>query len=169
MRSAILVAVVLALAGCGRSHDGEEQVGSVGFKALPGWKRLDTRGRNTATAVFTPVANDRKESITVIHTELGPIAEKYTTETLSTLLLQAQSTFAQAKVTPVAKMTTPEGLSGVRVELDYVPPGQSKSYHRVHVILGRPTALIHVLYTSPTPEPEQALLQQVVNTLHEES
>jgi hypothetical protein len=165
----LVLVLVLAAAACGRSHDGEEQVGSVGFKALPGWKRTDTRDRRTTTAMFTPVANGRRESITVIHSELGPIAAKYTPEMLSSLLLKAQSKFAQAKVTPVAKLTTPEDLAGVRVEVDYVPPGLSQSYHRVHVILARKTGLVHVVYTSPAPDPEQAMLQQVVNTLHEES
>ena len=171
MRRGILLTTLLATAACGRSHEGEEQVGSVGFKAIPGWQRADTKDRRTTTAVFTPAANGRRESITVIRTELGPIAEHYTPEMLSTLLLKAQSTLPQAKVTPVAKLTTPEGLSGVRLELDYVPPGLSRSYHRVHVILAEESGrgLVHVLYTAAAPEPEEALLQQVVNTLHEES
>ncbi len=163
-----MLSLLASASGCGRAHDGEDQVGSIAFKSL-GWNRTDTHGRRTDTAVFTPAANGRKESITVIRTELGPIAEHYTPEMLTALLTKAQSTFAQAKATPVARLTTSEGLSGVRVEVDYVPPGLSQSYHRVHVVLAQKTALVHVLYTAASPEAEQSMLQRVVDTLHEES
>ena len=77
MKRAFLFMIVLATAACGRSHEGDEQVGSVAFKALPGWQRTDTQGRGTATAVFTPASNGRKESITVTRTEppRGPRGE----------------------------------------------------------------------------------------------
>ncbi|MBL9015230.1 MAG: hypothetical protein JNL83_13690 [Myxococcales bacterium] len=169
MRRAVAIGLAVAALGCGRSHDGEEELGTVAFKALPGWQRSDTRARNTQTAVFTPAVNSRKESITVIRTELGPVAAKYTPEMMSSLLLRAHSALAQAKSTPVARLTTAEGLTGVRVEVDFVPPSLTQSYHRVHVVLAQGTALVHVLYTAAAPEAEQAMLQQVVNTLHEES
>ena len=169
MRRAIFVALLFAANGCGDSHSGEELLGPIAFEVPPTWHRTDTHGRTTASAVFAPAMNGRKESIAVIRTELGPIAEKYTPSMLSNLLLQTQSSFPRANVAPVARVSTAGGYTGARVEVDYVPPGRTDRYHRVHAVLLDGTALIHVMYTAASPDAEIAVFQRVIDSLHEES
>ena len=170
MSRAALLVIALMASACGRSHAGEEQLGAIGFKVPDGWQRSDTQGRGTATAVFTPPVNPSKESLTIIRTEIGPVAGKYTAEHLSRWLVEAQSTFAQVKLSPVARVETEEGFRGMRVEVDYVPPGLSERYHRVHVVLvDGSSALVNVIYTAAKPDAELVGLHRVLDTLHEES
>jgi len=123
-----------------------------------------------ATAVFAPAVNGRRETVTVIRTDLGPIATNYTPEFLSRLLLDSQAGLANARISPVASLTTVRGLVGFRIEVDYVPPGRAEHYQRVHAVFSNGgTALISVLYTAASPEAELSVFQHVVDTLHEES
>lgn len=164
-----MLALAIAAIGCGGSGTREESLGPVAFEVPTKWERTDTHGRGTATAMFAPVANANKESVAVVRTELGPIVEKYTPEMLSSLLLSAQSSFPRSKTSPVARFTTERGFAGMRVEVEYVPPGRSERYHRVHALLVDGTALIHVMYTAATPDAELVVFQRVVDTLREES
>ena len=50
------------------------KLGTLLFEAPTDWKRVDTTSNGSMTSVWTPdsSANDRKESVTVIRSELPP-------------------------------------------------------------------------------------------------
>ncbi len=68
--------------------------------------------------------------------------------------------------TPIA---SDHGLSGVEVEIAFIPPGQSTRYHRVHAALLDGNRIVHVLYTAADPDPALTTFKQVIASLqHEE-
>lgn len=83
--------------------------------------------------------------------------------------LLASAQVPGAKISATGPVKTEHGLSGVRIELDYVPPGMKHSYHRVHAVLVDGSTLVHVLYTARTPDPTLETFNQVLATIHEES
>lgn len=169
MTRAMVALLALATSACGGSSGNTAEVGSVAFEIPGDWNPTDTHGRGTDTAVFDPANNTRKESITVIRSELGPIATKYTPALLAQLLAGAQTSLGQVKTSPIARISTPGGLDGVRIEVDFVPPGRTQHYHRVHAVLADGSALVHVFYTAASPDVELRTFQKVLDTLHEES
>lgn len=162
------LALLVIAAGCGGGSDRTE-LASLSFEAPPSWQRTDSHTRGSATAVFAPVGNARKESITIIRTEVGPIATHYTTATLTQLLAGAQSALAGVHTSPVTRVSTDSGLEGLQIVVDYIPPGLAQPYRRIHAVVSDGTALVHVLYTALTPDPDLAAFRQVLSTLREES
>ena len=161
--------LVLALAaGCGGGADRAE-LASLSFEAPRAWQRTDTHGNGSVTAVFTPGDNARKETVTIIRTELGPIAKHYSTATLTQLLAGTQTGLRDARASAITRVSTESGLQGLQVVVDYVPSGLARSYHRIHAVLLDGTALVHVLYTALAPDPELGAFHQVLATLREES
>ena len=160
--------LTLLAAGCGGSSDRVE-LESLSFEAPPSWQRTDTHAPGSATAVFAPADNARKETVTVIRTELGPIATHYSTATLTQLLNGAQTALPGAKPSPITRVSTESGLQGLQIVVDYVPPGLGHPYRRIHAVLADGTALVHVLYTALTPDPELGAFHKVLATLREES
>jgi hypothetical protein len=62
---------------------------------------------------------------------------------------------------------TKHGLTGARLSVDFVPQGQTATYHRVHVLLVEDKALVSVIYTAREPNAET--LDLVLETIrHEE-
>jgi len=160
--------VVMLAAGCGGSSDRAE-LGSLSFEAPPSWQRTDAHAPGSATAVFAPVGNARKETITIIRTEVGPIATHYSTATLTQLLAGAQTGLPAGRTAPITRVTTDSGLEGLQVVVDYLPPGLHQPYRRIHAVLADGTALVHVLYTALAPDPDLGAFHQVLATLREES
>lgn len=163
------LAVIMVLAsGCGGTSDRTE-LASLSFEAPARWDRTDAHARGSATAVFVPSSNPRKESITIIRTEVGPIAAHYSTATLSQLLAGAQTALTGAHPSPITRVTTESGLEGLQIVVDYSPPGVPQRYRRIHTVFADGTALVHVLYTALVPDPELGAFHQVLSTLREES
>jgi hypothetical protein len=163
-----LALVAMLATGCGGASDRVE-LASLSFEAPPSWQRTDSHGHDSATAVFAPVVNARKESITVIRTEVGPIANHYSTATLTQLLAGAQSALAGGRTSAITRVATDSGLEGLQIVVDYIPPGLAHPYHRIHAVLSDGTALVHVIYTAFAPDPELAAFHKVLATLREES
>ena len=167
IRTTMVMALALA-AGCGGGTDRAE-LATLSFEAPRTWQRTDTHGSGSVTAVFAPGDNARKETVTVIRTELGPIAAQYSTATLTQLLTGTQTGLRNARTQAITRVATDSGLHGLQVVVDYVPTGLARPYHRVHAVLLDGTALVHVLYTALAPDPELAAFRQVLSTLREES
>jgi hypothetical protein len=71
-----------------------------------------------------------------------------------------------SKATP---LKTARGLSGARIDVDFVPAGLTERYHRVHVVLADADgALVHVLYTAKKPDGDLKALSIVLDTIHHE-
>jgi hypothetical protein len=171
MRSRWLIAASLVFAGCTGEEAAMEtqpaQTGPLHYEAPASWQHQDSTEGGTTTTQWVPADNDRKESISVIRTPFDPALAKAGVDTIEQLLVSAQPTDPQVSALPV-RVATKRALAGVRVEVDYVPPGQHDSYHRVHAVLLDGNALVHVLYTARNPDPQRSALQLVIDTLHHE-
>jgi hypothetical protein len=160
----------VALAGsCGSMSSSRQHVefARLSFDVPGDWHHSDNIFKGVSTSVWTPEANDDKESITVIRSEIAPALEHASESQLASLLQRAQN-FAAARVSTAVATTTPSGFSGARVEVDYVPPGLHERYHRVHVVLLDGASVIHVMYTAKHADPKFTALNTVLGTIREE-
>lgn len=161
--------VLLCLLGACASSADRVELASVSFEAPARWQRSLSTVAGTASAVLTPTDNVRKESVTIIRSEIGELAPHYSAATLAQLLAGSQSALPMARATAISRVQTDSGLQGVQLSVDYVPPGLARPYHRVHAVLADGTALVHVMYTALVPDPELAAFKQVLSTLREDS
>lgn len=163
--------VLVALASCA-GGEGPPRVrvthASLVFDVPENWQRVDYSRRGVATAVWQPDDNDRKESITVIRTEQSPAVAKAGAVGIEPYLAAAQRSLLNARVSKTKRITTPQGLEGARVELDFVPQGMSETYRRVHVVLADGSSLVHVLYTAKQPDRDTDAIGVVLENLKHE-
>ena len=167
---AALVACAMLGAACGGSllagPDTEEAtLGALTFDVPAGWRRTDAIGPGTATAVWTPEANARKESVTVIRSERELRDVRTHGTTIEQLLVSAQRGLRDARPSRVTGVTTAHGLAGARIEVSFTPGELNRTYRRVHVVLVDGPALIHVLYTAASPDESAEALQVVLDSL----
>jgi len=183
MRHASLF-VVLTVIACGSREPAREsiQLASLRFDMPSDWKRADMNvvpvlAKNTppalrgiATAQWTPEDNNRRESITVTRSERSPAVARAGVSTLEQLLAHAQRSLRAVRASKPTALKTARGLVGVRIEVDFTPPGTSERYHRVHVVLAddKNGALIHVFYTARHPDRELTTLSMVLDTIRNE-
>ena len=169
----LLCAAMLA-ASCGGSlSSGAEgqpaKLGSLSFEVPADWTRTDTTVEGSMTSVWTPdpSANSRKESVTVIRSELSGPRGKPALAMIDRLLAGAQGTLRGAKISPVTSITTDQGLTGRWIEISFQPSSSSQRYRRIHVILvdADASALVHVLYTAATPEEGLDAFHLVLDTI----
>lgn len=134
------------------------------FEVPADWRRSDSRMRDSATAVWAPAENERKETIAVIISR-RPATATADAATLERLLESAQRGLPKARVVKVTPFSTTRGLSGVRVEVDYVPEGLRTKYHRVHATLGDGQDVINILYTAQRPDKSVEAFNIVVDSI----
>lgn len=160
--------VLVALVACGRSSSRQRvDFAHLTFE-LPGdWGHHDASRRGVVTGVWTPKDNERKESVTVIRSELAPVTAHGDPAALSQLIEGAQAALVDAQVSKPIAVKTQSGLSGVRIDVSYLPPGARERYHRVHVVLVDGSSLIHVLYTAKSPDPQLTALDSVLGTIRD--
>jgi len=166
-RLGVALSVALALVSCNATTNQHVTFAHLSFDVPGDWSQYETDHRGVSTQVWTPAGNDEKESLTLIRTELAPVTAQAGASTLSTLLAQAQSGLPESKVSATNAVSTKSGLSGVRVDVDYVPKGLKDRYHRVHVVLVDGNSLIHVLYTAKSPDMSFTALNLALATLQE--
>lgn len=170
MRRAVLLALVAA---CSSDPVPETvKLGSLTFDIPAGWARQDFQRTGAMTATFVPEgANDRKQSLSIIRTELSPVVARHGAEaSIEQLLAVAQGSLRYARVSQVEQLSTTNGLSGARIEVDYQPRGLKQRYHRSHVVLVDRSsgAFIHVMYTALDPDSSRAL-DLVLNSIRKEA
>lgn len=161
--------LLIAVVGCDSdSIEGQAvQLSSLAFEVPAEWQRQDANRRGVSISEWAPYENARKESITVIRTETSPAVAKAGVGAVEPLLAAAQRSLRGVRASRVARLTTAKGMSGARVDIDFVPPGTDASYHRVHVVLVDGTdALVHVLYTARSPS--SSVLDLVLASIHRE-
>lgn len=168
-RHLALVALLAWLSACGSDASNQEvHLDDLSFDVPAGWQRAEDQQNGIETAVWSPGENEKKESIAIIRTTNAPPLNGLADADIKALLVDSQPVGAQP---PNSKLiATKRGLHGARVTLDYVPPGLSRSYHRVHVVLvGSDGVLIHVLYTALRADPSESALGLVLSTIAQES
>lgn len=131
----------------------------------PDWQRLDSKSPGHAIARLAPADNERKESISIIRTELQPTLRDAGPAELEKVLVEAQQTLPSVKVGAPTRFSTHVGLRAIQVESDFVPRGASGTYHRVHAIVVDGTALVHVLYTARDPDPDLKAFHLVLDSI----
>ena len=141
------------------------QVSTLSFDVPAGWTRVDTNRSGLRTSIWSPPINDRSETITVVRSELAPATAAGGVESIKRLLTSANG-FPSVERSSPELITTQQGMHGARIELDYVPSGRQRSYHRVHVVLVDQDALVHVLYTALQPDEDLEVLDLVLATIH---
>jgi hypothetical protein len=166
MRPTLLLVAALAACGTPATTSQPAQLGAIGFDVPVGWHRTDTVRPGMVVAVWTPDDNERKETVTVIRTELSPVVAGGGHGRLVQLLEQAQTSLPEATRSEVRPISTGRGLVGARIEVDYVPPGLHDHYHRVHAVVVDGASLVHVLYTALRPDADLDAFHIVLNTLH---
>jgi hypothetical protein len=166
MKHAIIVGALLAFVPACSNKPVQATIGAFAFEIPSGWDHRDETVRGRVSAVWQPVDNPNKESITVLVTERSPIVAETQDGTIERLLAQAQTGLRGHASTP-APVRNAFGMEGARVEVDYVPPGLTTVYHRVHVVLASDKLLIHFLYTAKDPDALDAF-NQVVSSFHRE-
>ena len=149
-------ALIVALCGCAGSVGAElerHKLGDLEYGVPEQWQSIDQSEHQTKIIVWRPADNSSKESIAVMRTRALP-AIASSEDHLSQFLADAQTRLPQARFAPVALVKTARGLTGVRVEGDFVPDGVTDSYHRIHAVVVDGTSLVHVLYTAREPNRE---------------
>jgi hypothetical protein len=91
-----------------------------------------------------------------------------TVEQLTEILTSAQGVLPEASVHHPVAGQTKKHLPEVEITSDFVPAGLHASYHRVHAVVMDGDALIHVLYTARTPDPNLTVFRQIVDSIHQE-
>jgi hypothetical protein len=161
--------LLAAVASCsGGSSNQHIAFAHLSFEVPHDWANQDSKWHGLATSVWTPSENERKESVTVMRSERARAVALAGSQMLEGLVANAQRALPDARVSAVVPVSTRGGLSGMRVDLDYVPPGLREHYHRVHVVLIDGNSLVHVLYTAKAPDQAMTTFNLVLDTLREE-
>jgi hypothetical protein len=161
-----LVMLALLVACSGSNEMKHEQLGPLTFDVPVEWDRADFEQRGQQIAQWTPSENGRSESLVVVRYELSPQVAGADEAYLSSLLAQAQLSLPKARMSSVKHVTTKRGISGVQLAVDFLPPGHTETYHRIHVVLVEDKTLVSVIYTAKQPDP--STLELMLATLHHE-
>jgi hypothetical protein len=168
VRALLLLAVVACSTPKATEPDHVHVVG-VGFQAtLGGWGHKDATEIGRVVSRWTPDANSNKESISIIRTALPPRLHGATVDQLTELLQSAQGVLSEPSMHAPTAVHTKMNLQEVEIISDFVPAGLKSSYHRVHAVLIDGDALIHVLYTARSPDPNLTVFHQIVDSIHQE-
>ena len=169
MRSIVLVAMISACASSSVETQAAK-LGNLAYDAPADWHHTDTHEPRSTTATWVPTDNnERKESLIVIRSQLDPALAKAGAPEVERLLAAAQRELPQLSLSKTTtQFVTDHGLTAMRLEADFVPVGQKSKYHRTHIALIDGATLIHLIYTSPDPDPEQRALISVLQSIHHE-
>ena len=174
MKAVALIPLVLFIACNEDTASRESQVlklGQLDFELPIDWRTFEQPPAGQLSGAWTPLKNERKESIVIARSEVDHrLVTEPSTERLERMLRQAEASLPKARPAPATPLKTQQRLEGLRVSVDFVPPGSKDVYHRIHVVLRDKDSLIHVIYTALDPDPDQQALQMVLSTLrHEEA
>jgi len=165
-------ALLVLLAACATSDSIEKQsakLGGYAYEAPASWHGADTREPRSVTTSWAPSAEDNahKESLVVIRTQLDPALAKAGVPEVERLLIAAQRELPHLHLAgATTKFVTDKGLTALRLDSEFVPPGLTATYHRTHVALLDGTTLIHLIYTTTDLSTEGQALVLVLQSIH---
>lgn len=163
---ALLVLSVLAVACSDRGPDVSwQRVEGLEYAVPVGWTVRDQSEQMRKILVWTPDENESKETVTVIRTQ--PLAlTQVGLPRMRGLLAAASNGLPSGSFSAPSDVQTSRGLVGMRVDGQFVPPGTSSPYRRIHVVVLDGTSLVHVLYTSKDLAADPEALHVVLDSLH---
>ena len=162
MRAALALVV---LAGCSSVREGNPTT----FEDLSLWVPYGWQAREVPSPVarhameWTPSDNEAKESLTLLRTEPRAAFAQHGATAIAPYLAQAQAQLPRASFAAPQPFASQHGLRGVRIEGQFVPPGQTVPYRRLHAIVPVDDHLLHVIYTAR--EPDREAFDLVLDTL----
>lgn len=165
------VAFVLLVAACGASQDARlssesATLGDVRYDAPSGWNHSKLREGSRLVARWVAPGADDKQVVSVIRTQLRADKRSASLDDMQAMLAEAQRGLPHASASKPRRFKTHEGLDAIEVSVDFVPPEQRESYHRVHAFVIDGPALIHVLYTARTNDPDLRAFELVLDSVH---
>lgn len=155
-RLAIMLAVTLVMACSSSSSPSLESasLGGVEYGAPAGWTSKDMSTPRFVSIEWTPAENDaKKRSLTIIRAERPALVANL--GHVERLLVDALRNLPSGSFAPATRFTTRHGFSAIRVEGTFVPPGQARTYWRMHAILVVDNALVHVMSTAVISDREE--------------
>lgn len=161
MRGAV-VCLVLGVIGCAADLDRPDDAVIIGPLTLAppaGWVM---REPSNEVREWSPVQNDRGETITVIvgRPILGG-ADRAFRETRVALRL-----LPEGRIESEHELVTNGGIAGARFEVRFRPDaGGGAIYRRSHVVLFAGDQTFHVLYTAREADAGRAALDRVLDTI----
>jgi len=166
-------ALLLCITACGASQDAplsseSATLGDVRYDAPAGWKHSRLREGSRLVARWVAPNAEDKEVVSVIRTELRADKRSASLDDVQAMLAEAQRRLPHAHASVPRRFKTHEGLDAIEVTVDYVPPEQRESYHRVHALVIDGSALVHVLYTARTSDPDLRAFELVLDSIHRE-
>lgn len=170
---AAIASTFLLLSACGGHVLPEQELQHVAFASLlfdmpADWQHTDDTTRNDVkTTTWAPDAkeNDRKETVMIVRSERTPAIEKVSAGTLEHMLSAAQMSLPNVQASHATSSTNGAGLTWARIDVDFVPPGCTEPYHRVHAILVVHGSLVNVLYTARSPDAGLGVLTMVLASI----
>jgi hypothetical protein len=162
------IVVLFILTACSSTPEiNHEKLATIAFETPSEWRRHEIMRVGGQAAEWRPTNNKRRESINVVRNELSPHVAAANPSYLASLVAQAHTSLADARILSTTTIATKHGLTGVRVTLDFVPAGMKERYRRVHVLLVEDRALVNVIYTARQPD-SRALDVVLESIRHEE-
>lgn len=168
MRASTWLVVAAVTSACGESAPDVSWQSIEGLQyAVPvGWAVRDQSEQTRKILVWTPDENGNKESVTVIRTQPLVNLTKVGLPRMRGLLAAASKGLSKGSFSEPTQVQTSRGFVGMRVDGQFVPPGTSSPYRRIHVVMLDGTSLVHVLYTSRNLSADPEALRVVLETLH---
>jgi len=163
--------LAVLLVSCDADHARDSQTARLGNLALevPADWKANAGVPSVLSATWVPGGeNYRKESVTILRSDVDQQFFRRGAKFLEQMLHSAQLGLPRAKLSKATPITTKEGFAGLQIGVEFAPIGVGATYHRVHVVLFDKTGVIHVLYTARDPDPDRAVLEMVLATLHHE-
>lgn len=163
--------LILGFAACTSSQSStpealREKLGDIDYEPVANWKHHDTHEISREVSRWVPDNNPGKESITIIRAEAREELQDASPAKLQELLATAQATLPSPALGQPKILKTKQALNGVEMSADFVPMGLHTSYHRQHAMIIDGNAVVHVLYTAKTPDPDLSSFRQVVDSIH---
>lgn len=163
--------VILFTAACGSTDGARTEidgtavtVGAATLEVPAGWQ--PTINAATNRQVFVPVENDRKESIAV------RVVDRKGTDNVDDLLdnsLDAEGALADLKLGQQHRVTTPDGVQGIWIDLTFTPDRVNATYARTQLTFVTDKHVINILYTALTPDTAHRAIELALATIHEEA
>ena len=152
MRRLAVIAILGSLANCNTSGPSvdHQTLGKLRYSTPVGWQSKDQSLPRRPIIVWTPSDNDDLESVTIMRTEELPALTKAGRGYIERYLNEAQRGLPSARFSAPERFTSKYGFVGVRVEGEFVPPGKTQKYRRIHAVLIDGKSLVHVMATGVT-------------------
>ncbi|MBL0216102.1 MAG: hypothetical protein IPQ07_19745 [Myxococcales bacterium] len=171
IRSLLVGTAVLVLTACTGDEAPERpsqvaQLGGLSFEVPADWHHIELGRQGATVSMWSPDGpNPRKETITIVRGDQPIVAGFRDGTGVQNVLERAQGTLPGARLSAVRTITTAQGLSGARLEVDFAPLEPAQIYHRIHVVLADGAGFVNVLYTAKDPDPSTDVMDLVLGSL----